>query len=97
MLQEMLIEVWPTDRNSSAKASAQVTLLTDYGELTLSRLKVIHQDGKGPWVAYPTIDFKSRETGEFRHLSVITPGVRLKRAIQAAVLVKYAELGVESR
>lgn len=97
MSQEMLVEVWLMDGDSSAKASAQVTLNTDHGELTLSRLKVIHQDGKDPWVAYPTIDYKDRETGDYRHLDTIRPGVRLKKVISEEVLAKYAELGVESK
>lgn len=97
MPDDMLIEVWLTDSESSAKASGQVTLSTDHGELTLCRLKVIHQDGKDPWVAYPRIDYKDRETGDYRHLEVIRPGVRLKKAISEAVLAKYAELGVESK
>lgn len=96
MPQEMLIETWPMD-GDSAKASAQVTLMTDYGELTLCRLKVIHQEGKEPWVAYPTIDFKDRESGDFRHLDIIKPGVRLKKLISEAVLAEYAELGVGSK
>ena len=83
--------------SSSAKASAQVTLTTDYGELTLCRLKIVHQDGKDPWVAYPTIDYKDRESGDYRHLETVKPGVRLKKAISEAVLTKYAELGVESK
>lgn len=94
---EMLIEVRPIDGDKAVKAIAEVTLQTEQGELTLSRLKVIHQDGKDPWVAYPTIDYKDRESGDFRHLPVITPGVRLKKAIQSAVLKKYAELAIESR
>ncbi len=96
MTNEMLIEVWPVD-SDTAKASAQVTLMTDCGELTLCRLKVVHQDGKNPWVAYPTIDYKDRETGAYRHLETVKPGVRLKKAISEAVLAKYAELGVESK
>ncbi len=97
MPQEMMIEVWPTDGDSAAKASAQVTLMTDYGELTLRRLKVVHQDGKEPWVAYPTIDYKDRETGDYKHLDVVKPGVRLKKLISEAVLTEYAELGVGSK
>ena len=97
MPQEMLIEVWPTDGESSKKASAQVTLMTDYGELTLSRLRVIHQGGKEPWVAFPSIDYPDRKTGEKKYLDIVKPGVRLKKAISEAVLAKYAELGVESK
>ncbi len=97
MSNEMLVDVRLIEGDKAAKASAEVTLQTEGGELTLSRLRVIHQDGKDPWVAYPTIDFKDRESGNFRHLEVIKPGVRLKKTIQSAVLAKYAELGVESK
>ena len=97
MSPEMLAEVRLIDGDKAAKAAAEVTLQTECGELTLSRLKVIHQDGKGPWVAYPTIDYKDRETGDFRHLEIVKPGARLKKAISDAVLTKYAELGVESK
>lgn len=94
---DLLVEVRLIDGDSAAKAYAEVTLQTEQGELTLSRLKVIHQDGKEPWVAYPTIDYKDRESGDFRHLDVIKPGVRLKKTIQNEILEKYAELGVASK
>jgi len=97
MSQNLLIDVRLIEGDNAVKASAEVTLQTEYGELTLSRLRVIHQYGKDPWVAYPTIDFKDRDTGDYRHLDIIKPGVRLKRAIQNAVLAKYTEFGVESK
>lgn len=97
MSHEILVDIRSIDGDQAAKALADVTFLTDFGELTLSRIKVIHQDGKDPWVAYPTVDFKDRETGDYRHLEIVKPGVRLKKVISEAVLAEYAEFGVEAR
>lgn len=97
MSNDMLVEVRLIEGEKAAKASAEVTLQTEGGELTLSRLRVIHQDSKDPWVAYPDIRYKDESSGEYRNLKTIQPGARLKKAISEAVLAKYAELGVESK
>ena len=97
MSQSMLVELKMIEGETAVSASADVTFQTEFGELTLSRLKVIHQDGKEPWVALPDIRYKDTQSGEFKNLKVIIPGARLKKAISDAVLTKYAELGVESR
>jgi len=97
MSNEMLVEVRPIEGDRAAKAFAEVTLQTEHGELTLSRLRVIHQDGKEPWVAYPDIRYQDNSSGEYRNLKTIQPGARLRKAISEAVLAKYAELGVESK
>ncbi len=89
MTNEIVVELKVVSDQKSRKSKATVTLDTTNGELTLDHLSVIHQDGKSPWVAYPTIDFPDRETGEYRHLNVIIPGRRLKKAISDAVLAKY--------
>ncbi len=96
MQNEMLTEVWLKDGDQAIKASATVTFQTEFGELTIAQLKVIHQEGKNPWVAMPDIRYKDTTSDEYINLKTVIPGARLKKAISDAVLSKYAEAGVES-
>ena len=97
MPNEMVTEVRLIKGDSVVKASAEVTLQTDHGELTLSKLKVIQQDGKEPWVAYPKIQYQDKATGEMRYIKTMIPGVRLKNAVSESVLANYAKaLGNET-
>jgi DNA-binding cell septation regulator SpoVG len=89
MNNEIIVDLRLVNDQKAAKAIANITFDTAFGELTLERLRVIQQNGKEPWVAYPTIDFKSNETGEYVHLPIIKPGARLTKAISDAVLDEY--------
>ncbi len=93
MTDEIVVELRAISDQKARKAKATITLDTIHGELTIHHISVIHQDGKGPWVALPRIDFTDKHTGEFRHLDVFHPGARLKRAISDAVLAEYDKLG----
>ncbi len=90
---EILVELRMTESEAAHKANANVTLQTDFGELTIIRVKVIHQDGKKPWVALPNIRYRDKSTDEYKNLNILLPGARLKKAISDAVLTKYAEAG----
>lgn len=60
---DLLVELRLLETDNAVKASVEVTLQTEHGELTLARLKVIHQDGKNPWVAFPDIRYKDSSSG----------------------------------
>ena len=93
MTNQIAVELKVVTDQKSRKAKATVTLDTINGELTIDHLSVIHQNGKSPWVAYPTIDFPDRQkAGEYRHLDIFIPGYRLKKSISDAVLAKYKEI-----
>ena len=90
---EITVELRTVSDQGPRKAKVTVTLDTSHGELTLSQLSIIHQEGKPPWVAYPDISFPDKEqSGKYVHLDIITPGRRLKKAIGDAVLANYREL-----
>lgn len=76
---------------------ASVSIETELGELTISKVKIIHQDGKNPWVALPEIRYKDDKTGDWKNIPIFTPSAKLKSAITEAVLTKYRELGVAER
>lgn len=97
MNEPILVELRLLEGDSAAKASADITLQTELGELTIARLRVIHQEGKEPWVAFPDIRYRDSTTGEYKNLKVVLPGACLKKAISRTVLEKYAEIGIESR
>ncbi len=93
MSSEITVELKTVSGQKSRKARASVTLDTDLGELTIAQISVIHQDGKEPWVALPTIDFEDKQNpGKYVRLDTVLPGHRLKKAISDAVLAKYREL-----
>ncbi len=96
MNQDLITEVWLKEGDQAIKATAEVTFQTDFGELTLSHIKIIHQDGKAPWVAFPDIRYKDAESDNFKSIKVIIPGARLKKMLTDAILAKYVEANVES-
>lgn len=93
MTNEIAVEMKLVTDQKSKKAKASITLDTSHGELTIDRISVIHQDGKHPWVSFPTISFPDKERpGKYINLDIISPGRRLKKAISDVVLDKYATL-----
>lgn len=75
-----------------AKAFGSVIVPTAYGDLTILKVRVVHQDGKEPWMALPTNDYKDKETGDFKHSNVVELSARLKKAVSDCVLARYREL-----
>ena len=92
MQNEILADVKLVDQKGSTKATAEVTIGTDFGDLTILRVRIIHQEGKDPWVTLPDISFKDTSSGEYRHISIIIPSRRLEREIFNLVLDKYGKL-----
>ena len=54
-------------------------------------LKVIHSDGKDPWVAFPNNRYKDAKTGEYKNYEIIGTSKRLKNKITELVLDKYKQ------
>lgn len=92
MQTEIIIELRPLENQKSAKAIGSVTLATDQGDLTILGVKVIHQDGKSPWVAIPQIEYLTKDTKEKKHKDVVSMSHRLDKTIKDGVLTKYREL-----
>ena len=92
MCKKMFVEVSPFDGDSAAKAGAEITFETEFGDLTISRFKIIHQDGKNAWVAFPNIRYQDEKSGEYRTLQIIIPSRRLRRIITDQILSKYREI-----
>ena len=94
MAEKLMVGLRIVDNMDPVKALAEITIPTEFGELTIVRIKVIHQNGKEPWVALPDIRFKD-SSGEYRSVPIVIPGRRLKSTISETVLSKYRE-GLEN-
>ncbi len=89
---EIIVELRQIEDNKFSKAKAEITLQTPFGEITITRMRVVHQDGKDPWVAFPEIPYQPKDSSEKRYLKVILPSKRLRAAISEAVLNKYGSM-----
>ncbi len=73
------------------KGQAWITIELPIGELTIKYFKIIQKDNEEPWVAFPQISFKSKESGEYVNLNIIETTSRLHDEISEAILTKYQE------
>ena len=95
MEDEIIVEIRSIETEGAAKANVQVTLQTANGELTLCRFRIIHEEGKDPWLAYPRISYKPKDSNEYRNLKILLPSKRLEQAIRDAVIEKYSNMKTE--
>lgn len=95
MNNDIIVEIRPSKTSSALKAMAEVTVQTALGELTISKLKIIHEEGKDAWVAYPDITYKPKGSDDYRRLKIVLPSKRLDQAIKDAVLEKYSTMKFE--
>ena len=91
MSEKLITEIWLNEGDGPVKASAEVTFPTEFGELTISRIKVIHQPDKLPWVCYPDISYKDEATQVWKHIPIIKPGAALNKRITESILLMYRE------
>jgi DNA-binding cell septation regulator SpoVG len=75
--------------SGSLKAAVEVTLETEVGPITLQGFKVIHEDGKGPWVSVPTREYVRDDSKHYQKLVDLSKPAA--RAIFGAILEAYAE------
>jgi DNA-binding cell septation regulator SpoVG len=92
MATELTIELRLLENQKSGKAVGSVTIATDLGEVTILGVKVIHQDGKEPWVALPQVEWETKDTKEKRRKDIVNLSHRLDKTIKDAILAKYAEI-----
>ncbi|HWR84174.1 MAG TPA: hypothetical protein VN285_12810 [Candidatus Deferrimicrobium sp.] len=92
MTTEIIIDLRLLENQKSAKAVGNVTLATNQGDATILGVRVIHQDDKAPWVAFPQIEYDSKVSGKKERKNVLSFSHRLDKAIKDAVLAKYREL-----
>lgn len=90
MAEQLMVSLRKVDNMDPVMALAEITIPTEFGEFSIVRIKVIHQNGKEPWIALPDIRFQD-SSGEYRNIPIVIPGRRLKRAISEAVLSGYRE------
>ncbi len=92
MTSEVIIDLKLLENQKSGKAVGSVTIATDLGDVTILGVKVIHQDGKEPWVALPQVEWETKDTKEKRRKDIVNFSHRLDRTVKDAILAKYAEL-----
>lgn len=95
MTDGILVDVKLRDDGKAAKASADVTIDSIWGDVTLCGFRVVHQDGKEPWVAFPKISYKDKDSGEYKNIPIVIPGRKFKHAVSEAVLQKYLEVSAD--
>jgi hypothetical protein len=88
----IVVELRLVKDQKSTKAIGTVIVPTAYGDLTIFKVRVIHQDNKDAWVALPQVDYKDKNTGESKHAKVLELSARLHKAVSDAVLSNYREL-----
>jgi DNA-binding cell septation regulator SpoVG len=77
--------------SDSLKAFADVTLCTEYGELTLKGFRVLHKSGKEPWVAFPDSSYEDKD-GKKVHKRIVEASKALNKKICDLILEEYAKL-----
>ena len=79
------------ENSKQVKAIVSVTVMSEQGEFTINGFKVIHQDGKEPWVAMPENRWHDSK-GEFRNYQIVEAGKRFHRFITDIILKEYEAL-----
>jgi hypothetical protein len=89
---KMFVELWSVLDDKTVKASGDIVLQFSLGELTIRKVKVIHQDGKHPWVKLPEIRYLDQKSEEWKSISVLVPSRQLRKHITDEVLKVYESL-----
>ncbi len=71
----------------SLKAFADITMDTKFGEITIHRFKVLQEDDKRPWVAFPQVAYD--KLFQTHYWPLITVSKRLERRIKRLILNEY--------
>ena len=86
---EFVVEVTKTDFGS-LKAFADLTVRSEAGEVTAKGFRVIHQQGKSPWVALPQTSYI--KDGKTINKSVLELPKVLESRVKEAILLGYEQL-----
>jgi DNA-binding cell septation regulator SpoVG len=90
-MEEIIVDVKSIQTSNSMKGLADVTLILESGELTISKIRVM-QGSSGLWVAFPQESYK--KDGETKYVPIVLPSKRLERVIEGRVLDAYRKLEV---
>ena len=74
-------------RFGKLKAFADVTIPSALGDLTILGFRVIDENGKGPWVGFPSNSYP--KDGKIVNKRLLDISGRAKREIAEAVLLEY--------
>jgi hypothetical protein len=88
---QIVVQVWKLEGNGPFIATARATISTDWGDITLDRLKVIRNEKKQPWVALPQLSYM--KDGKMQYKNIVKLPLRLKKLIDEKILT---ELGIDS-
>jgi DNA-binding cell septation regulator SpoVG len=83
---KLIVEVKKMERGN-LKAFADVTLPTEFGEVTLRGFRVIQKDEQPTWVALPSSSYT--KDGKIVNSPLLEVSRNLKRQITDAVLAEY--------
>ena len=80
-----------TKKDSSVKALANVTFITDQGEFTIYGYKVIQSFGNDPWLVSPEIQYKDKENN-FKNFKIVRSSELFRMYLEEKIFAKYKEL-----
>ena len=83
---KILVELRIIDKGS-LKATADITLPSDLGDVTVRGFRVIHDGSKAPWVGYPSSSYV--KNGETIRYPLLQLSARLKNHLAEAILAEY--------
>lgn len=83
---EMIIEMRRYE-SGKLKAFVDLTLFTSYGELTLKGFRIIQDEQRGPWVAFPSHVYE--KDGNRVNKPLIEMSRSMRRTVTEAVLDQF--------
>jgi|GEM_PF-3011323 len=81
------VEIRLINNAKGLKASANITLPAEIGEITLKGFRVIEKEPGKPWVGFPQESYQ--KDGEWKHVPFLEVSPRAKRLIADSILEAY--------
>lgn len=85
--QNIIVELKLFERGS-LKAFADVTIPSQFGEITVRGFRVIWKDGEGAWIGFPTSSYTNKD-GKTVNNQIMETSKSLKRVITDLILAEY--------
>ena len=73
------------------RAFCDVTISTNYGEVTIKGFRIVASDNDGYWIAYPTSSYKNSE-GETVRKQIVETTKILKKRISDKIMEEYSKV-----
>ena len=86
-MQTMMFEFWEPENEGKCKARVSVTLETPVGEVTITGFAVFQDEGKEPWVSYPSTPYEKE--GEKRWYTFVELPRVARRRFEVQLLKEY--------